>query len=257
MKIMVIKCGGSIIHQLTAGFFDSLIDLQELGYSFVFVHGGGPDINGMLDHFGITVQFKDGLRKTSTDVLKIAEMVLAGKTNRALVDVLQKHGFASIGINGSDADLLRAKHIDYEKFGEVGMITKVNSDLIRLLIEQGLVPVLTPISTSISGSKLNVNADTAAGAVAAALRAEMCVFISDVEGIKDKSGIIPNITSTKVRELIENGTINGGMIPKVEAALLAGEYGAANILITSGKEKFYSEMKWKGTFVYKDKKVMI
>ena len=249
MKLIVIKCGGSIIDQLSDHFFNSLSELESLGYSFVFVHGGGPDINEMMKKFEIPVQFEKGLRKTSVKTLEIAELVLAGKTNRQLVHKLQAKGFRAVGINGSDGPILEADYINKEQLGEVGAITKVNSHLLEKLLSSGFFPVLTPVSMSKAGQKLNVNADSAAGAVAAALQAEICIFITDVDGIKNGDQLIDYITETEINQLIDQGTIYGGMIPKVQAALAAKKQGASTILITSGVSGFFTENKWSGTFL--------
>ena len=256
MKVIVVKCGGSIIDQLTDHFFNSLTELENLGYSFVFVHGGGPDINDMLAKFDIPVQFENGLRKTTVKTLEIAELVLAGKTNRQLVHKLQSRGFQTVGINGSDGFILEADYINKAELGEVGKIKKVNSHLLENLLSNGLYPVLTPISMSRDGQKLNVNADSAAGAVAAALQAEMCIFITDVNGIKNGEQTIEYITETEITQLIDQGTIYGGMIPKVQAALAAKKQGASKILITSGVSGFFTENKWSGTFLGTEERVI-
>ena len=249
MKTIVIKCGGSIIGRLSEKFFASLAELRNEGYSFVFVHGGGPDINEMMDKFEVPVQFENGLRKTTKEGLEITELVLAGKTNRYLVHKLQSHGFKAIGLNGSDGGILQAEHIDQEALGEVGRIVKVDTSMLEFLLSKNVYPVLTPISINEKGEKLNVNADTAAGAVAAALHAELCIFITDVDGIKDGSSTIEHITESEIYHLIDAGTIYGGMIPKVSAAIQAKHEGASKILITSGISNFFSNSTWKGTFL--------
>ncbi|WP_455661688.1 acetylglutamate kinase [Pradoshia sp.] len=249
MKTIVIKCGGSIISRLSENFFASLAELRSEGYSFVFVHGGGPDINDMMDKFEVPVQFEKGLRKTTRETLEITEMVLAGKTNRYLAHKLQSHHFKAVGLNGSDGGILQAEHIDQESLGEVGRIIKVDTSLLEVLLSNDVCPVLTPISINKAGNKLNVNADTAAGAVAAALHAELCIFITDVDGIKDGSSIIERITEPEIHQMIDTGTIYGGMIPKVKAAIQAKHEGASKILITSGVSNFFSNSKWKGTFL--------
>ena len=256
MKVIVVKCGGSIIDQLTDQFFNSLTELENLGYSFVFVHGGGPDINEMLGKFNIPIQFEKGLRKTTDETLEIAEIVLAGKTNRQLVHKLQSRGFQPVGINGSDGHILEADYINKAELGEVGKIRKVNSHLLENLLSNGFYPVLTPISISREGKKLNVNADSAAGAVAAALQAEMCIFITDVNGIRNGEQIVKHITETEITQMIDQGTIYGGMIPKVQAALAAKKQGASTILITSGVTGFFTENKWTGTFLGAEEMVM-
>lgn len=249
MKVIVIKCGGSVIDKLTDGFYESLATLKKDGYSFVFVHGGGPDINEMLEKLEVPVQFSGGLRKTSNQTLEIAELVLAGKTNRKLVHQLQSRGFQSVGLNGSDLSILEADYIDQETLGEVGIIQKVDTTLFDLILSAGIYPVLTPISITNKGKKLNVNADMVAGAVAASLQAELCIFITDVEGVRYGTKILKQLSELEINHLIENGIINGGMIPKVKAAVQAKHQGAEKILITSGVANFYADDKWKGTLI--------
>ena len=188
MSVLVIKCGGSIIDELSESFFESVKQLQSEGYQIVFVHGGGPDINSMLDKFGIQPVFENGLRKTTDEVLEIVELMLAGKSNRSLVHKLEQHGIKAVGLNGSDAGMLTGDFIDQHALGAVGEITQVNSELLEMILEKGLCPVLTPIASTTDGHTLNVNADMAAGAVAKALKAEKCLFVTDVKGVlKDQS----------------------------------------------------------------------
>ena len=186
MKIVLIKLGGSILHEVNDSFFSSLKELHENGYKLLFVHGGGPDINEMLDTLNIEPIFHNGLRKTTDDVLKVVELVLSGKTNRALVSLLQRNGLSAIGLQGSDVKLLEAEHIDRESLGEVGRVTSVNTDLLFKVMNMGLIPVMTPLAQSRDGKTLNINADMAAGAVAHALQAESCVFVTDVKGVLNK-----------------------------------------------------------------------
>ncbi|MFS0814136.1 acetylglutamate kinase [Peribacillus phoenicis] len=186
MDILVIKCGGSIINELSESFFNSVKELQNRGYHIVFVHGGGPDINSMLEKFEIEPVFEDGLRKTTTEVLEIVELMLAGKSNRSLVHKLEAHGIKAVGLNGSDGGILTGDYIDEQKLGAVGEIQQVNTELFGLLFEKGYCPVLTPISTTEEGTKLNVNADMAAGSVAKALSADMCLFVTDVKGVLEE-----------------------------------------------------------------------
>lgn len=247
MKILLIKLGGSILHELHDSFFESLRELQNEGYKLVFVHGGGPDIDSMLETLNIEPEFHNGLRKTTKDVLEVVELVLSGKTNRSLVGLLQKFGFSAIGLHGSDAQLLEGKHIDSKALGEVGQITSVNSALLRQVLSLGLVPVLTPLALSPNGETLNVNADMAAGAVANALGAESCVFVTNVKGVMEDEVLIEKITADEAEKLIERKIIYGGMIPKVKTALKALQTGIEHVRIVSGKEPFFEKGKWVGT----------
>ncbi len=247
MGKIVIKCGGSILDELTTDFFDSLKNLQKLGNQLLFVHGGGPDINNMLAMYEVEPEFHNGLRKTTKQTLEIAELVLSGLTNRKLVQKLTENGFQALGINGSDADCLQAEYIDQESLGYVGEITEVNNRIIDNLMKEKIVPVLTPIAIHASGQKLNVNADYAAAAVAQSVGAEQCIFVTDVEGIIVNNEVVHSLTKKQVEGFIEDGTIYGGMIPKVTSAMSALEKGMSSVMIVSGKSTFYDGTEWKGT----------
>lgn len=247
MGILVIKCGGSIINELSESFFTSVKELQSKGYRIVFVHGGGPDINSMLDKYEIKPVFENGLRKTTEEVLEVVELMLAGKSNRCLVHKLEEHGIKAVGLNGSDGGILTGAFINEEQLGAVGEIQKVNPELLEVLFEKGYCPVLTPISVTENGSKLNVNADMAAGSVAKALSADMCLFVTDVKGVLKDDQIIEELTEKETRALIEEGCIYGGMIPKVNTALTVLDKGVEEVMIVSGKDLFYTNEKFIGT----------
>jgi acetylglutamate kinase len=247
MKVLVIKCGGSIIQELSPSFFKSIKELQNHGYRLVFVHGGGPDINEMLARYKINPVFEDGLRKTTEDVLEVVELMLAGKSNRRLVHQLEEHGIHALGLNGSDGKLLTASFIDEVKFGAVGEIVNVNTELLQMFLEKGICPVLTPISITESGRKLNVNADMAAGAVAKALNAEMCLFVTDVKGVLKDKQIMDQLTENETNKFIASGCIHGGMIPKVNTALSVLQKGIKEVMIVSGKDRFYVNDSFIGT----------
>ncbi|KWW16874.1 acetylglutamate kinase [Peribacillus simplex] len=247
MNILVIKCGGSIINELSESFFHSVNQLQDRGYHIVFVHGGGPDINSMMEKFEIEPIFEDGLRKTTAEVLGIVELMLAGKSNRSLVHKLETHGIRAVGLNGSDGGILTGGFIDEQKLGAVGEIQQVNPELLGILLEKGYCPVLTPISITGEGTKLNVNADMAAGSVAKALSAEMCLFVTDVKGVLKDEQIIESLTETETLGLILDGSIHGGMIPKVNTALSVLNKGVGEVMIVSGKDHFYEAGQFIGT----------
>jgi acetylglutamate kinase len=246
MKLIVIKCGGSILDRLTSDFFGSLRNLNVQGYQIIFVHGGGPEINDMLRLKGIEPQFVQGLRKTDERTLETAEMVLAGQSNRKLADLLQQNGFNALGLNGPDG-ILHADFVDKDKLGFVGRIDHVSAELLQLLLDNGYLPVLTPLAKTGEGLKLNVNADYAAAAVAQALNAEQCLFVTDVEGIKAEGALIDNLDDEKASAYIQDGTISGGMIPKVESALAAIRQGVKSVRIISGVKPFYTGGAWGGT----------
>ncbi|MGE7761077.1 acetylglutamate kinase [Peribacillus sp. NPDC097895] len=247
MNILVIKCGGSIINELTESFFNSVKELQKGGCQIVFVHGGGPDINSMLERYEIEPVFENGLRKTTTEVMEIVELMLAGKSNRSLVHKLEAHGIKSVGLNGSDGGILIGEYIDEQKLGAVGEIQQVDTELLGMLFEKGYCPVLTPIATTEEGTKLNVNADMAAGSVAKALSADMCLFVTDVKGVLKNERIIEKLTETETKDLIMDGSIHGGMIPKVTTALSVLNKGVEEVMIVSGKDPFYEGGQFIGT----------
>ncbi|MFK2826038.1 acetylglutamate kinase [Bacillus sp. B190/17] len=253
MKNIVVKCGGSVLNELSEAFFDSMKELMNKGYSIVFVHGGGPEINAMLDALQVKSEFKNGLRVTSKQVLKTAELALAGSLNRKLVRLLEKHGIRAIGLNSSDNGLLQADFIDQEQLGYVGDVTAVNSDFIQLLCKEQLLPVMTPLAAGPNGTVLNVNADHAACAVANALQAEHFLMVTDVDGVLKDGQLVPELTETETKELIDSGVISGGMIPKVNSALKAFSDHVSSVHIVSGKQAFYEQGEWLGTTFIKEK----
>ncbi|TRZ35798.1 acetylglutamate kinase [Niallia circulans] len=247
MKTILIKCGGSVLNQLSEGFFSSIKKLQHDGFQVIFVHGGGPDINEMLNLLSVKAEFHNGLRKTTEEALAVVEMVLSGKTNRKLVDLLRKNDLYAVGINGTDDNCLQASIIDEENLGYVGRVEEVNSKLIIRLLEEGYIPVLTPLGITEDGIKLNINADYAASAVAKSLKVEQCLFVTDVDGIMIDGEVASLIGKEEVLQYIEEGQITGGMVPKVTSALAAIDSGLNSAMIVSGKKEFYSAEIWNGT----------
>jgi len=247
VKKVLIKCGGSILDDLSHDFFFSLHELKKMGYEIIIVHGGGPDINNMLEKLNVTPEYVDGLRKTNEETFQVVELVLSGQTNRKLVQLLENHQLKALGIHGSDSGILQADVIDQQKLGFVGEVKKVNVEIIQLLLERNLIPVVTPIASNKLGQKLNVNADYAAAAVAKALKVDHCIFVTDVDGILLDGKIAHELTKDEVEESILNGNIFGGMIPKVGSALDAIEKGITSVWIVSGKRTFFQQGKWYGT----------
>lgn len=247
MKTVLIKCGGSVIDELTPAFFTSLKELKQAGYQVLIVHGGGPDINQALDLYKIPHEFKNGLRKTTLEAMEIVEMILAGKTNRKLVGMLDSYGFNAFGLNGSDGRLLQADFIDQETLGFVGEIVKVNTEIITMLMQENYIPVITPIGCTNNGMKLNINADFAAAAVANAIHADHCLMVTDVEGIMIHGKFVQQLDTEEVNKYIQNGEITGGMIPKVTSAVAAINKGLQSVKIVSGKKQFFSKEIWSGT----------
>lgn len=234
--IIVLKCGGSTIDQLSDHFFANICKLKNAGMKPVIVHGGGPAIKELLDKLNIETEFIDGLRKTTEQVMDVVEMTLAGTVNRALARRMNDAGIKSIGLSGSDAQLLEAEAIDYERYGLVGKVTHVNKQLLTNLIDMDIMPVIAPVALGIDGTRYNINADTAAAAVAKALGAKQLVFVTDVPGILHEEKLIETVTEKEIEELIDSGVVYGGMIPKVRAAIdsLAGDL--KEVMIVDGKK---------------------
>lgn len=252
-EIVLIKCGGSTLANLSDGFFESIADLITLGKKPVIVHGGGPEINRILTELKIESEFVNGLRKTTADVMDVVEMVIAGKVNTTLVGKLQKAGVQSLGLSGVDAKLLKAKPIDFEELGFVGDVEKVNESLLFAILGLDIVPVIAPIGVDDDDNRYNINADTAAGAVAKALGAEQLLFVTDVPGILKDGILLEKLTPKQIEELIEDGTIYGGMIPKVQAALESLTGDLQEVMIVDGKHsKIVNDGQIIGTKIVKE-----
>ncbi len=236
--IIVVKCGGSILSELSDSFFQSLKELQAQGNKLVIVHGGGPEIGNMLKALSIESEFVNGLRKTTSDVLDVVEMILSGAVNKKLVAKLHSNKMNAIGLSGIDGDLIKAALIDEKSLGYVGEVEKVNNKLLLELIDMNFIPVISPIGMTVEGQKLNINADTAAASIAAVLNAKHLLFVTDVVGILKEGVLLETVSTQYVKELITEGTIYGGMIPKVQAAITALSAGLNEIMIVSGKDSF-------------------
>ena len=235
-KVIVLKCGGSALDDLSDSFFKNIHFLQENGMKPIIVHGGGPAIQQMLNKLNIESEFVDGLRKTTAQTMNIVEMVLVGNVNPALTRRVNEYNMQAIGISGSDMHLIRATPINFKKYGFVGEVTNVNTSLLSKLLQLQYVPIISPIAIGDDGNMYNINADTAAGAIASHLQAEQLIFVTDVPGILAEGQLLETVTTTEINELIDNGTIYGGMIPKVKAAL-QGIYGnVKEVMIVDGKE---------------------
>lgn len=251
MKVIVLKCGGSVADELNDNFFDSIIELRKNGYGVALVHGGGPDITGFLKEKGIESRFVDGLRYTDEPVLSAVELMLSGKTNRQIVKKLKEKGIPAIGLQGSD-QCFTAEFIDEERYGLVGNITGVNTDLLTFVLEKGLVPVVTPLAETLDGTHINVNADSAAATAAIALNAEELMFVTNVRGILNQGAVIERTTEPEIDALIASEVITGGMIPKVKGALKALHSGVGVVRIVSGQEAVFSDGSFSGTAITKE-----
>lgn len=234
---VVIKYGGHAMDkpELSSAFATDLAQLSAQGMNFVVVHGGGPQISSLLKRLNIESHFVEGLRVTDADTMEAAEMVLCGQVNKAVVNEFTLQGVRAAGISGRDGGLLRAK-IKNPALGLVGTVEAVDPTLPRCLLDGGFVPVVAPVASGPDGEALNINADTAAGALAGALNADYFVLISDVPGVLDADGrLITSLNRKEIATLREAGVITGGMIPKVEACLNALNAGCRRALILDGR----------------------
>jgi acetylglutamate kinase len=237
--IVVIKCGGSTMDQLPDSFFQAIARLQAQGKKLVVVHGGGPAINAMLDRVQITPHFVDGQRVTCEDTLRVVEMVLCGSINKALVRRLTQAGAKAWGVSGIDGQTLVAQKTN-QPLGWVGEILQANTEIPQGILTQGYVPVIAPLSVSADGAEyFNVNADVAAGAIAAALCAEKLVMVTDVPGIlrpqaDGSKGVVKETSAEDIASMIADEVITGGMIPKVQSALDALGQGVDQVVICKG-----------------------
>jgi acetylglutamate kinase len=244
-KSVVIKYGGAAMEQadLKEPFALDVILLHLVGINPIIVHGGGPQIGALMKKLGKEPQFIGGMRVTDTETVEIVEMVLVGKINKEIVGLINLHGGRAVGLSGKDGDLLRArKRLHRMASGEevdiglVGAVEHVNTEPIRLLENQGFVPVIAPVGVGARGETYNINADLVAGEVAAALGAEKLIHLTDVQGIKGTDGrLISTLSRKEAERLVQTGVIDGGMLPKVESALRALEGGTAKAHIIDGR----------------------
>ncbi|WP_430111675.1 acetylglutamate kinase [Paenibacillus sp. B1-33] len=241
VKLFVMKCGGSTLAALPDSFYEQLQQLQEEGTVPVIVHGGGPAISGMLDKLGIESEFIGGLRKTDEAVLDVVEMVLAGQINKQIVRRLMQVGANAIGLSGTDGGLIQSEPVsNVDQVGYVGDVIQVRAALLTGLIDMNYMPVIAPIGLDGTGQRYNINADTAAGAVAAHLGAEQLIVVTDVPGIMRNTPegkvVLPIVTTVDIEAMIASGEIYGGMIPKVQAAMKCLEGGVQEVVIADGAE---------------------
>ena len=247
-KTFVIKYGGSVMEDenLKKKFIEDVAMLKLVGINIIIVHGGGKRINAMLDRVKLEARFEYGQRVTDENVMEIVEMVLSGQINKDLSSHLSRHGLKAIGVSGKDGNLLLAekKYVtgaggEKIDIGFVGQIKEVNKELLNKMIEEGYVPVISPVAVGYNGETYNVNADYVAGAVSGAINAEKLILMSDIKGlytdIEDESTFISEITTSKVREYITDGTISGGMIPKMECCMHAIRRGTKEVVIIDGR----------------------
>ena len=237
---IVVKFGGHAMGEdsYIRRFAQDMVLLRQVGAKPVIVHGGGPQIGAMLDKLNIKSNFINGLRVTDADTVSVVEMVLSGAINKSLVSAINDAGAKAVGISGKDADLIRATRLKSDiDLGFVGEPSLVDISVINALIAAELIPVIAPLARGKEGETLNINADTVSGAISAAMQATRLLLLSDVPGIMDKNGqVIPKISVLKAKDLIKDGTISGGMIPKVQTCIDAVEGGAEAAVILDGRE---------------------
>lgn len=239
-EIMVIKYGGSAQNspELKEKFAEAILLLYLVGIRPVIVHGGGKKINELLESLNIATEFIDGQRVTTPEVMQIVEMVLSGNINKEIVSMLNAHGAKAIGISGKDAHFIKAKPKEHAKWGLTGTITQVNADVIHNLIKDGFIPVIAPIASDevLGHAGYNINADLAASFIAKAIGAKKIVFLTDTPGVLDKDkNLISTLNKEQIAKLIDDSTIHGGMIPKVEACLEAIDGGVDKAHIIDGR----------------------
>jgi acetylglutamate kinase len=235
--IIVIKLGGHamISDEALETFARDVVLMRQVGINPVIVHGGGPMINSMLDKLNIESEFIDGKRVTDPETMNIVEMVLSGNVNKKIVQAINNQDGRAVGLSGKDAKLIICEQ-EKPELGLVGSPTDVNPEVIFTLFENDMIPVIAPLGAGNNGETLNINGDTVSGAIAAALKADRLLLLTDVTGVQDENGsIITELDSNQIKNWINEGIISGGMIPKTETALLALEGGVRGVVILDGR----------------------
>ena len=240
-KIVVVKYGGAamIEEHLKQNFAQDIVLLQSLGMLPVIVHGGGPEVSKAMEQLGQEVSFIDGLRVTSSENLKVTEMVLSGTINKEIIAHINTFGGKAVGVSGKDGNLIEADKISHEggiDLGFVGKIKKVNPELLMVLLKQGFLPVVSPIGLSKDGVTYNINADTTASRIAVSLGAYKIIFMTDVDGVLEDGNLCAQLTSGEVEKMIEKKVITGGMSPKVDSCLYCVKNGVESAQIINGTE---------------------
>ena len=249
-KTFVVKFGGNAMvdEALQNSFARDIVLMKAVGMNPVVIHGGGPQIGSLLNKLGIESRFVDGIRVTDSETMNVVEMVLGATVNKQIVSLINRNGGQAIGLTGKDARLIGAKKLAFSRrspemkaseivdIGHVGKVDSINRELIDLLITSNFIPVIAPIGVGEDGESYNINADIVAGKVAEVLQAEKLMLLTNVAGLQDKQGkVLTGLTTQHVDELIADGTIYGGMLPKIQCALDAVKAGVASAHIIDGR----------------------
>lgn len=236
-SIVVIKLGGHAMgsDEAMETFARDVVLMQQVGVNPVIVHGGGPMINQMLEKLDIKSEFVNGKRVTDEATMEVVEMVLSGRVNKRIVQAINRQGGKAVGLSGKDAGLITCDPAD-PALGLVGNPAEINPAILHTLFRDDAIPVIAPLGAGRNGETYNINGDTAAGAIAAALKADRLLLLTDIDGVRDATGeVVTELTADQIREMTREGTIAGGMIPKTETALAAIEGGVRAVVILDGR----------------------
>jgi acetylglutamate kinase len=249
-KTMVIKYGGNAMvdEKLKRGFARDVVLMKAVGMNPVVVHGGGPQIGQLLEKIGKQSTFIQGMRVTDSETMDVVEMVLGGLVNKEIVNLINQHGHNAVGLTGKDGDLIRARKLTFTKdnpemsapeiidIGHVGEVASIDTDVVNLLVDGNFIPVIAPIGVGDDGQSYNINADLVAGKLAETLQAEKLILLTNTPGLLDKNEkLLTGLDGIKVQQLIDDGTIHGGMLPKIRCALDAVNAGVASSHIIDGR----------------------
>lgn len=249
-KTVVIKYGGNAMvdRELKQGFARDVVMMKLVGINPVIVHGGGPQIGSLLKRLGKQSEFVQGMRVTDAETMDVVEMVLGGLVNKEIVNLLNRHGGSAVGLTGKDGDLIRAVKLHVEPhspeveaseiidLGHVGRVESIDSSVVDMLVHSNFIPVIAPIGVGADGLSYNINADLVAGKIAEVLQAEKLILLTNIEGLLDREGkLLTGLSTQRVDELIADGTIHGGMLPKIACALDAVKSGVNTVHIIDGR----------------------
>ncbi len=249
-KTVVVKYGGNAMvdEQLKSGFARDIVLMRLVGINPVVVHGGGPQIGQVLEKIGKESRFVDGMRVTDSETMDVVEMVLGGLVNKDIVNLISRHGGRAVGLTGKDGDLIRARKMSISRnspeldapeiidIGYVGEVASVDTSIVDMMVSGGFIPVIAPIGVGEDGHSYNINADLVAGRVAEVLGAEKLILLTNTGGLLDRQGeLLTGLTSGEVDELIADGTVHGGMLPKIQCALSAVKSGVRSAHIIDGR----------------------